>query len=99
AAVIEWLNPKFATAKDMERQKQSIANVLAGEKFAPEFLPRELRRLVRKATLVLGQVIKEYEGEKFFRKIEFYRGQLKKTRNVKNKNHLEYLLRALKKES
>lgn len=99
AAVIEWLNPKVATPKDLEKQKQSVATVLAGEKFAPEFLPRELRRLVRKATLTLGLVIKEHEGDRFFRKIEFYREQLKKTRNVKNKPQLEYLLRALKKES
>lgn len=99
AAVIEWLNPKLASPKDFEKQKQSIAYVLAGEKYAPEFLPRELRRLVRKATLALGQVIKEYEGEAFFRKIEFYREQLKKTRNVKNKPHLEFLLGSLTKES
>ncbi len=99
AAVIEWLNPKVATPKEAAKQKQSTEYVLAGEKFAPEFLPRELRRLVRKATLVLGQVIKEYEGEKFFRKVEFYREQLKKNRNTANKANLEYLLEALGKES
>lgn len=99
AAVIEWLNPEMVTAKDLQQQQQRTDSVLSGERFSPEFLPRELRRLVRKATLVLGEVIKEYEGEEFFAKVEYFRQQLKKTRNIKNKTHLEGLCYKLKNET
>jgi phosphoenolpyruvate carboxylase len=99
AAVIEWLNPKVATEKDYEKQKQSMATFFAGHKYVSEHLPRELRRLVRKATYALGKIIKDYEGEGFYSKVEYYREQLKKTRNFKNKPLLLQLQQKLKSES
>jgi phosphoenolpyruvate carboxylase len=99
AAVIEWLNPKIATAKDYERQKQSVEALFLGHKFVSEHLPRELRRLVRKTIFILGDVIKEYEGIEFYDRIEYYREQLKKTRGVKNKNLFVKLLAQLKSEN
>lgn len=80
AAVIEWLNPKECSERDFEKQRQRIELFMSGDKFAPEFLPRELRRLVRKATTVLGQAILEIEGEKFYRRVESYRERLKRSR-------------------
>lgn len=99
AAVIEWLNPKQATPKDYQKQKSGIESLLLGQKFISEHLPRELRRLVRKATFALGDVIKEYEGEDFFERIEFYRTQLKKARGFKKKNQLIFLLTQLQSEN
>ncbi len=99
AAVIEWLNPKVATPKDYEKQVQSIETFFSGHKFAPEHLPRELRRLVRKATFTLGNVIKEFEGEKLYGRVEFYREQLKRTRSGKSRTQLNYLLEQLRAES
>ncbi|MCB0368563.1 MAG: phosphoenolpyruvate carboxylase, partial [Bdellovibrionales bacterium] len=80
AAVIEWLNPEKNTEKDFEKQNRSIESFLNEERFIPEFLPRELRQLVRKTTTILGKIIYELEGEKFYKKVESFREQLKKTR-------------------
>ncbi len=99
AGVIEWLNPKLATTKEIEKQKQNQESLFSGNKFATEHLPRELKKLVRQSTYALGDVIKELEGESFFEKIEFYREQLKKTRSKKVKSHLQYLMTQLKAES
>ncbi len=99
AAVIEWLNPKAATAKDFEKQQQSMGQFQSGHKFIPLFLPKELRRLVRRATQTLGLIIKESEGDAFYRKIETYREQLKRTRKVKSKELLEQLYAQLGTES
>jgi len=64
-----------------------------------ENLPKELRQLVGKATAVLGQIIKEYEGENFYNHIEYYRKNLKKTRQVQKILVLQTLLSDLKSES
>ncbi|MCB0413046.1 MAG: phosphoenolpyruvate carboxylase [Bdellovibrionales bacterium] len=98
AAVIEWLNPKLITENDIKKQTNSISSFINGEKFLPEYLPRELRRLVRRSTLYLGQVIKEWEGIEFYQKIEAYRKRLKKTRFDKGP-FLEKILKSLEKES
>ncbi|MCB0348256.1 MAG: phosphoenolpyruvate carboxylase, partial [Bdellovibrionales bacterium] len=99
AAVIEWLNPSLVTQKDIDKQNRKIKTFLEDEKLVLEFLPRELRRLVRKATFTLGQIIREYEGDKFYRRVEYYREQLKKTRKTKSKDRLQTLLNDLQKES
>lgn len=99
AAVIEWLNPKVATTKDYEKQRQSIESFMSGNKFVPEHLPRELRRMVRRVTVVLGKIIQEYEGEQFLARIEYYQDQLKKMRNKKEQSRLVSLLKILKRES
>lgn len=99
AAVIEWLNPKVATIKDQEQQNQSADLLFSGEKFVPRFLPKELRRLVRKGTLVLGQIIREQEGEKLYRRVETYRQQLKKIRKGGSQEQLNSLFNELNKES
>ncbi|MBY0516491.1 MAG: phosphoenolpyruvate carboxylase [Bacteriovoracaceae bacterium] len=80
AAVIEWLNPKTATPAEVKKQQDSVDSFLNNKKFISEFLPRELHRLVRKTTLLLGEVIKENEGQDFFNQIERYRQTLKKMR-------------------
>lgn len=98
AAVIEWLNPKVATPKDFLKQEQSASSLFEGNKYVPEFLPRELRQLVRRVVFLLGDIIKESEGEDFFDRVEFYREQLKKTRNKKNKDIFIYLLEHLRRE-
>jgi phosphoenolpyruvate carboxylase len=99
AAVIEWLNPKLAKEKDQERQRQSMMSLLSGNKLVFEHLPRELKRLVRKATSILGQVIKEYEDDAFFEKIEIYRERLKTTRGKKSETQINLMLQQLRKES
>lgn len=99
AAVIEWINPKLAQARELEQQKQSAELLFSGQKFVPRTLPKELRRLVRKATLVLGQSIREQEGEKLYRKIENYRQQLKRARKGSSREQLQFLLTELEKES
>jgi phosphoenolpyruvate carboxylase len=99
AAVIEWLNPKMAKESDYKKQSQSTEALFSGNKFVSEHLPRELRRLVRKALFVLGDVIKEYEGDKFFDRIEHYRHQLKKTRGNKNQKLLTDIMKSLKTEN
>ena len=98
AAVIEWLNPKAALPRDYEKQKQNIDQFLSGENFVPHSLPKELRRLVRKATQSLGAVIQEYEGENFYRRVESYRVKLKKTRKQNSKAYLKILLDELSRE-
>lgn len=97
AAVIEWQNPKTTTDKDREKLKQSVAAFLGGEKYTPEHLPKELRSLVRQSTLVLGQVIQEFEGNKFFKKVENYRETLKKLRSKKNRDQIQDLMNSIKK--
>lgn len=98
AAVIERLNPKVAKQKDYKLQEQSTEALFAGHKFISEHLPKELRRLVRKALFILGDVIKEYEGDNLFNRIEFYRHHLKKTRGSRNEKILAELLNTLKTE-
>ncbi len=99
AAVIEWLNPDVATEKDIKRQRDTVVLFLANKKFVIEHLPKELRRLIRKMTLLFGEVIQEYEGEKFYERIEYYRQRLKKSRSSKDEVILESLLQKLKLES
>lgn len=100
AAVIEWLNPKNVTPSEIKRQQQVVNRFLTEEKFLSEYLPKELRRLVRKATSCLGQAIKESEGDAFFKKIDNYRESLKKTRASKDKkNQLSHIKRKISKES
>ncbi len=100
AAVIEWLNPKENSPKEIERHLQSVQLFLDEDRFTPQFLPKELRRLVRKATSLLGQSILELEGEPLFKKIEYYREKLKKLRNKQHiKDPLNSLLANLSRES
>lgn len=100
AAVIEWLNPKFSTEEDTQRQSRSVDLFLSGGKFVPHALPRELRHLVRKATSALGKAIQDLDGPLLFRKIETYREQLKTTRNKKlAAPTLKTILTSLQKES
>lgn len=99
AAVIEWLNPKAVTPRDLEKQRQRVDAFMAGDRFVPEHLPKELRRLVRKATLTLGQVIREQEGDAFYRRVEHYREQLKKVRNTQDKAHLLKLMGEVAREN
>jgi phosphoenolpyruvate carboxylase len=99
AAVIEWLNPDVATAKDFEKQRKSIDAFFAGEKFVFEHLPIELRRLVRRATFALGKIIKDYEGDRFYARVEYYREQLKKSRSAKDSASLLLLLNQLRSET
>lgn len=99
AAVIEWLNPKESSSKDFAVQQQSFDNFMSGEKFVPQNLPRELRHLVRKATNALGQAILKSEGDELYKRIEFYREELKLVRNKQNSSRrLDSLLGKLKKE-
>lgn len=99
AAVIEWLNPQIATPKDIEKQKESVESFLTNQKYVPEFLPRELHKLVRKSTYNLGEVIKEAEGSTFYNRIEYYRLNLKKMRNATTENKLQSLMSDVEKES
>ncbi len=99
AAVIEWLNPEVATARDIKMQKESVHSFLSGTKYIPQFLPKELRRIVRKASVTLGKIIREVEGETFYRRIDHYRDALKKARVVKDKNQLVVLLNQLRSET
>ncbi len=80
AAVIEWLNPKIAKLRDIKKQEESVRAFLKEKKFIPRETPRELRKLVRKITLLIGGVIREYEGQEFYDHIEACRRQLKKAR-------------------
>lgn len=99
AAVIEWLNPDIAEDKDFKRQKESVDFFLTHHKLNVEHLPKELRRVVRKMTFLLGQVIKEIEGPAFFDKAEAYRKALKSLRVKKTKKDLDRLSLKIKKES
>lgn len=47
-------------------------------------LPSELRRLVRQTTTLLGEIIREAEGDTLFERVESYRQKLKKTRGTHN---------------
>lgn len=98
AAVIEWLNPEVATDRDIKRQKDTETLFFANKKFVIEHLPKELRRLIRKITLLFGEVIREYEGEQFYERVEYYRQRLKKSRSSKDENILESLSEKLKLE-
>jgi phosphoenolpyruvate carboxylase len=80
AAVIEWLNPKTNAEADYDKQNEAIKVFLDNEKYVSQHLHRDLRRLVRKTTTLLGQIILETEGEEFYKKVESYRSQLKATR-------------------
>ncbi|MGE4132839.1 MAG: phosphoenolpyruvate carboxylase [Bdellovibrionales bacterium] len=99
AAVIEWLNPHLATDEDRNKQDSSWQALVSGDRFVPEHLPKELRRLVRKTTLALGAVIKEQEGEKFYKRVEKYRQFLKKTRKPGIGSELRYLMSQIKRET
>ncbi len=99
AAVIEWLNPDVATAKDFKKQKDSAEAFLKQQKFEFESLPKELHKLVRKSTAVLGEIIKETEGPQFYSTIERYRGMLKKMRGTTPEVRLQELMREVGKES
>ena len=96
AALIEWLNPTVAKASDYKKQTLSINGFMNNQKFIIEFLPRELRRLVRRVSLLLGKVIREYEGDEFYAKVESYRQFLKKLRPNKGEKPLALLNRKLK---
>ncbi|RZA09866.1 MAG: phosphoenolpyruvate carboxylase [Proteobacteria bacterium] len=98
AAVIEWLNPKAITAKDSEIQARSISSFMRGEKFVSEHLPVELRRLVRRATVALGNVIQECESDGFYARVDHYRQQLKKLRKENDHKQLQSLLAELRRE-
>lgn len=99
AAVIEWLNPQVATERDFKKQKESAEAFLANQKFIPEFLPRELHRLVRKSTFLLGDVIRETEGQGFYNKVENYRVALKKMRATATREKLTALFADLQDET
>lgn len=99
AAVIEWLNPEVATERDFKRQAESVASFQQNKKFVIEHLPKELRRLIRKMTLLFGEVIREYEGEKFYERVEYYRQRLKKSRVSRDQILLETLQTKLKSET
>lgn len=99
AAVIEWLNPQFATEFDLKKQKESVEYFLESEKYIFEYLPRELHRLVRKATFALGEVIKGTEGKDFFEKVEKYRVTLKKMRGKTSREKLSQLFKDVERES
>lgn len=100
AAVIEWINPKENTHKEFEKQRRSIELFMNGERFVPKFLPRELRQLVRKTTSALGNAIQDLEGNDVFKKIEYYREQLKLIRNKQDDfDKLNVLKEKLSKES
>lgn len=99
AAVIEWLNPEFAAEQDLKQQKNTTALFLANQKFVIEHLPKELRKLIRKMTLLYGDVIRQYEGDKFYEKIERLRQQLKKSRSSKEDIVLETLAKKIQTES
>lgn len=96
AAVIEWLNPEVATEQEFKRQRDTVTLFLANKKFVIEHLPKELRRLIRKMTLLFGEVIREYEGDKFYERIEYYRVRLKKSRSSKDEAILEAILQKVK---
>lgn len=98
AAVIEWLNPEVTTEKDLKKQKDSVERFFQNQTFMLEYLPRELRRLVRKMTILLGQTISECESPEFYEKIDYYRQQLKKGRNNKDGELLNILLKRLEAE-
>jgi phosphoenolpyruvate carboxylase len=99
AAVIEWLNPEIATERDFKRQQENVAFFLLNQRLNVEHLPKELRRLVRKTTFLLGQMIKEKEGPAFLDKIESYRKSLKPFRTRKNSKDLEQIAAKLSRES
>lgn len=99
AAVIEWLNPKVATATDFKKQKDSVDAFMANDRFVTEFLPRELHRLVRKVTYFLGEVIRESEGKDFYNGVEKYRQSLKKMRKGLSSERLLKLQTQVKKET
>jgi len=99
AAVIEWLNPDTASEKDLKRQKQSLENFMTNQNIMIEHLPMELRRIVRKMTRLLGEVIREYEGDRFFERIEKYRRRLKQSRNAHDTSNLATIAKKLGAES
>ncbi len=99
AAVIEWLNPQFVSPIDIKKQSESVQAFIEGEKYFFEHLPKELHRLVRKATASLGQVILDSEGPILFEKIEKYRTQLKKLRGKISRAKLSQLFELIQKES
>lgn len=99
AAVIEWLNPATANERDLKKQQSVINAFLNEERFVPQHLPKELRRLVRKSSTALGQAIVDIEGKAILKKVEFYREQLKSIRHRKNnKEILDRLLKRLSQE-
>lgn len=99
AAVIEWLNPEAAIERDFRRQKENVDFFLTHQRLVVEHLPKELRRLVRKVTFLLGQVIREQEGPRFFEKVENYRKMLKPMRSRKKKTDLDQLSKRLRRET
>ncbi|NJM09749.1 MAG: phosphoenolpyruvate carboxylase, partial [Bdellovibrionaceae bacterium] len=99
AAVIEWLNEDVASDKDFKRQKQSIEYFMSNQNIMIEHLPMELRRVVRKMTRLLGEVIREYEGDKFFERIEQYRRRLKRSRHAHDTSNLAAISKKLNAES
>lgn len=99
AAVIEWLNPDTTTEQDFKQQKNTATLFLANKKFVIEHLPKELRKLIRKMTLLYGDVIRQYEGDKFYEKIERLRQQLKKSRSSKDESVLNLLQNKIQAET
>jgi phosphoenolpyruvate carboxylase len=99
AAVIEWLNPKLCSPKDLKRQQSRCESFLIIKKLEHDTLPRELRRLVRKSILTLGNVIRESEGIEFYNKVEAYRSTLKSMRELTGPKPLKALMKDIEKES
>ncbi len=99
AAVIEWLNTEVAGEKDLKLQKQSIESFMTNQNIMIEHLPMELRRIVRKMTRLLGEVIREYEGDRFYERIEQYRRKLKQSRNDRDTSNLAAIAKKLNSES
>lgn len=99
AAVIEWLNPAMAQEKDILKQEENVKFFMTHQRLHVEHLPKELRRVVRKMTFLLGQVIREQEGNAFFEKVESYRKTLKSLRAKKKRSDLDLLSKKLKRET
>jgi phosphoenolpyruvate carboxylase len=98
AAVIEWPNYDKMSAIEIKKMKERVDSFLLQKKYTPEFLTRELRRLVRKMTLSLGEVIKDFEGDDFFQTVESYRTSLKKMRKKVQSDQIEKLHTLLQEE-
>ncbi len=99
AAVIEWLNPEVATERDFKRQRENVEFFLTHQRLSVEYLPKELRRVVRKMTLLLGLTLREQYGSSFYEKTESYRKSLKVFRIRKNKAELERIAKRLRRET
>lgn len=99
AAVIEWVNPQTCTESEINKHEKVAQAFLNEDNFTSQYLPKELKRLVRKVTNLLGRAIDDLEGEAFYKKIERYRENLKATRFKENKDiQLKHIFNKLLKE-